>query len=97
MIDELIKEIQELEEYKEKYFTLIREKQIMSDRLYELMWDKYKSMTLEDRIKEYKDGWCSCCRHDCYDCDYPEDILMPIKSDKACIPDEKTCGNFRWA
>ena len=97
MLDEFIKEIKELKEYKREYFNLVRNKQVMSDKLYELMMERYKSMSYEERLKEFKESYCSCCRHDVYDCDIPEDIMMPVKSDCAWIPGCKGCGNFKWA
>ena len=97
MIDELLKEIEELRSYKKKYEHTCTEKQKMSNMLYEYMMKEYESMTKEERIKKYKEECCSCCREDVYYCDFPDDIMKPISSDKAYIPERLTCGKFVWA
>ena len=98
MIDELLKEIQELKEYKKKYDFAIAEKQRMSDMLYELMTNEYLDKTLEERKAQYSKDMCHGCRFYGY-CtkELPEDIGEPIKSDKAWIPATRTCGQFEWS
>lgn len=50
MIDELILEINELKEYKKKYEFALKDKQKMSDLLYELMSEKYDNLPYEERV-----------------------------------------------
>ena len=50
MIDELIKEIQELKEYKEKYSKLVGEKQRLSDELYKYMMKEYEKHAVKAAI-----------------------------------------------
>ena len=98
MLNELFDEINELKEYKKKYENAQKEKQQMSDLLYEYMMNEYESKSYEDRRKQYVHDCCSCCRYDVYDCDeMPEDILKPIKSENGWIPGTKSCGHFKWA
>lgn len=94
MIDELIKEIQELKEYKEKYFKLVGEKQRLSDELYKYMMKEYEKMSLGQCVDAYENEWCICCKHYKEQCILPEDILRPIRSDKAWIPEKKSCDSF---
>lgn len=44
MVEELIKELNELQEYKKKYECVQKEKQKMSDLLYEYMMREYENM-----------------------------------------------------
>lgn len=100
MLDELIKEIKELQEYKNKYESQLKDKQRMSDKLLELMTEKYNSQSYAERCEIYKNEMCNSCRY--YDCckqqnNLPKDICKPIKSDKAWIPGHSTCGSFEWS
>lgn len=97
MIDEFLDEIKELQEYKKKYLCAVKDKQRMSDLLYEYMTNEYKRMSKQKRIKKYEEECCKCCRYREY-CkfDFPDDIYKPIKSDSAWIPGMVTCGNFEW-
>ena len=98
MIDEFINEIKELQEYKKKYLCAVKDKQCMSDLLYEYMTKEYKRMSKQKRIEKYEEECCKCCRYREY-CkfDFPDDIYKPIKSDNAWIPGRVTCGNFEWS
>jgi hypothetical protein len=100
MLDELIKEIKELQEYKNKYECQLKDKQRMSDKLLELMTEKYNSQSYAERCEIYKNEMCNSCRYS--DCckqqnNLPKDIWKPIKSDKAWIPGNSTCGSFEWS
>jgi hypothetical protein len=97
MLDELLKEITELKEYKHKYECSYQNNQTMSDLLYEFMMEKYNNTSLEERILNYKNKTCNMCRYwdDC-GLNLPENIGEPIKSDKAWIPAIKGCGKFQW-
>lgn len=99
MIEELIKELSELQEYKKKYKSAQKDKQNMSDLLFEYMMKEYENTSYEDRCTQQIDRQCSACRSNDY-CSmngFPEDIGIPIKSDKAWIPSVKSCENFRWS
>ena len=98
MIDEFLNEIKELQEYKEKYLCAVKDKQRMSDLLYEYMTKEYKRMSKQKRIEKYEEECCKYCRYREY-CkfDFPDDVYKPIKSDNAWIPGMVTCGNFKWS
>jgi len=97
MIDELLKEINELRDYKKKYENCLIDKQTMSDELYELMMAEYERTPYEQRVEEYKKNVCNDCRfqRSCLIV-LPQDIGMPIKSNSAWIPATKSCDNFEW-
>lgn len=102
MIDELIKEIKELQEYKNKYLCAQKGKQRMSDLLYEYMTKEYNRMSKQERITKYKEECCSCCRNrdyckDYFNNDFPKDIYKPVQNDKTWVPGRVTCGNFEWS
>ena len=105
MLDDLIKEIQELQEYKRKYERALKDKQRMSDKLYEYMMDEYNNTPYEEREKYHIKQWCRCCRWKPFDedkCDkkLPEDIGIPTPSSNAyyeyCIGDICDAGFRRW-
>jgi hypothetical protein len=97
MLDELIKEVHDLKEYKLKYEYVIKDKERMSDLLFELMTEKYNNSSYADRKEYFRKNSCRCCRYEvCCDLEVPQDIGKPIKSDKAWIPAIKSCENFEW-
>ena len=63
MINELINEIKELQKYKEKYLYAEKDKERMSDLLYEYMMREYKRMPKQKRIEKYEEECCKCCRY----------------------------------
>lgn len=101
MIEELIKELIELQSYKQKYEYAQKDKQTMSDKLYEYMMKEYENTSYEDRCKEHIEKTCSSCRHRFYDCDlqnnFPKDIWKSVESNKAWIPGRKSCEKFEWS
>ncbi len=98
MLEELLKEFDELREYKKRYEYAVKEKERMSELLYEYMMKEYEGMTKEERANQYKREWCACCRYnDICDFKYPEDICKPILSDKAWIPARVGCNRFEWS
>lgn len=98
MLDELLKEIDELKSYKSKYESALESKQKMSDLLYDYMMKEWKNMSREDRVDMHIDDICSCCRYRMYcTIELPEDILKPIPSDKAWIPARTCCKKFEWS
>lgn len=78
----------------------MKDKQTMSDLLYEYRLKEYESKTYEERCKDHLDCTCSACRYR-DGCElknnFPEDIRKPVPSDKAWIPGYKTCDDFRWS
>lgn len=101
MVEKLMKELIELQNYKKKYEYAQKDKQTMSDKLYEYMMREYENTSYEDRCKEHIEKTCSSCRYRFYDCNlqnsFPEDIWKPVESDKAWIPDRKSCDKFQWS
>jgi len=98
MLEELLQEIEELKTYKKKYEYALKDKQRMSDLLFELMTEKYNRTSFAERRSNYRKSTCSACRYQEYcDLEIPNNIQEPIKSDEAWIPGTKTCGNFEWS
>ena len=100
MIEEFIKELQELLEYKKKYESAQKDKQKMSDLLFEYMMREYENTSYEDRCQEQRTNQCSACMFRHYDCpqdNFPDDIRLPIRSDRAWIPGIKSCEKFKWS
>lgn len=100
MIDELISEINELKNYKKKYESTLKDKQAMSDLLYDLMSEKYNNLSYEERIEWHKKEMCNHCRY--YPCvsklsdKLPDDVGCVIPSEKAWIPSRVCCKHFNW-
>lgn len=98
MLEEFLKEINELKEYKKKYERATKDKQAMSELLYDYMLQEYENTSKEKRIELYKIKCCNCCRYRDYcNIEFPEDIWKPIPSEKAWIPEKTTCGSFKWS
>lgn len=96
MLEKIIEELAELIEYKRRYESAQKDKQTMSDMLYDYMLKEYEATPYEERCKKFHDYSCKHCKNQDY-ClmlfknEYPEDILMPVKSDRAWIPPRKGC------
>ena len=58
MLEQLLEEINELKKYKERYELAERDKERMSEMLYDYMMKEYESMTKEERIEKYKKECC---------------------------------------
>jgi hypothetical protein len=100
MIEEFIKEFEELKQYKHLYECQEKDKQKMSDKLYELMMEKYDNESYESRCRQHKTTMCSCCRYKSYCTEIenlPKDIMKPCPSDKAWMPSKVGCGRFEWS
>lgn len=98
MLEQLIKELEELKELKVNYECSMKSRQRMSDMLYEYMTKEYEGTTYEERVSKFKQDTCKCCRfRDCCNLELPDDIGKPIPSKKAWIPATKSCGEFEWA
>ena len=101
MLEKIIEELTELIAYKRRYECAQKDKQKMSDILYDYMLKEYEITPYEERCKKFHNDSCKHCRYE--DCclisfknEYPDDILMPVKSDRAWIPPRKGCGKFEW-
>ena len=102
MLEELLKEINKLKKYKKLYECAVKDKERMSELLYEYMTKEYENITREEKIAQHKEKLCRSCRYrdycrEYFDDSYSEDIGKPIPSDKAWIPGRVTCGKFEWA
>lgn len=99
MLNEFIEEINRLQKIEKENEYLKKDKQRMSDKLYELMMNEYNLKSYEQRCNEHKNLNCSCCRFNSY-CDIqlnlPENILMPIPSDCGWFPSLTGCSKFEW-
>lgn len=96
MIEELIKSLEELQEYKTKCEFLNLDKEKMSAELLTLMQNEYDRLSFQERADKYKKETCKMCRFNWCEMKLPEDILMPQASEKNFIPGKKTCGKFEW-
>lgn len=97
MIEELIEELNEFKECKKKLLSLQKDKQIMSDMLFELMTEKYQNTAVEDRKKHFQKDTCRHCRYEGCNVTLSEEIEMPIRSEKGWIPATRSCENFEWS
>lgn len=97
MLEELLKELNELRAYKSLYETAIKEKERMSALLYEYMIREYNRMSYTERAAEFKKETCCSCRYrdNCHS-DLPLDIMRPVQSEDAWIPGTIGCRDFRW-
>lgn len=77
----------------------MKDKQVMSDLLYEYKLKEYENTSYEKRCEYHIEHTCSACRYrdGCeLKIDFPEDILKPVPSDKAWVPGCKNCKKFKW-
>lgn len=97
MLEELLKELNELRAYKERYENVVKDKERMSALLYEYMVKEYNSMSYEERAAEFRKKTCCSCRYrdDCSSA-LPIDIMRPVPSEDAWIPGVIGCRDFRW-
>lgn len=97
MLERLLEEINELKKYKERYELAERDKERMSEMLYDYMMKEYESMTKEERIEKYKKECCVNCRYRGWECSFPDNIMQPVKSKDAWIPGRVGCNKFKWS
>lgn len=101
MIEEFMQELEELKKCKKQLECALKDKQTMSDKLYEYMLKEYENTSYEDRCKLHIEHTCKSCRYrfECEDANvtFPQDVWKPIPSEKAWIPAHKTCEHFRWS
>ena len=97
ILDRVLDEINELKEFKKLYEYQQKDKERMSEELYELMMYRYNTIAYEQRSIDFQRDTCRCCRYeDSCDIEIPKDILEPIRSDKGWIPALRSCGQFEW-
>lgn len=98
MLEQLLKEINDLKEYKFKYECAEEDRKHMSNYIYEEELSKFKEKSYEARANKFREDTCKCCRF-YYGCSIkehlPEDIGKPIKSEN-WFPGYKTCEKFEW-
>lgn len=97
MLEELLKEINELKQYKKLYEYAVKDKEQMSKLLYEYMVKEYNTMTDEERVAKHREAFCCYCRYDDCKCNFQKDLWLPIPSEKAYIPGRMLCDNFEWS
>lgn len=96
-IDELIDEIQELKKQSLELKNLKEDKKKMADKLYEYELKEYENTTIDERKEKYFNEMCRNCRHYCESKDVlPDDINMPVKTDRDYFPAHKGCKKFEW-
>lgn len=97
MLDEFIKEIKELQDYKLKYNNAMADKNRLAEYIYKNELEKYSKKSYEERFNEYVKGTCKNCKyHNSCNVDIPRNILEPTKNE-GWFPSYKTCGNFEWS
>lgn len=98
IIEDFIKEYQELKKYKQLYKCQEEDKKKMSEKLYEYELKDYKQKDYKQRVEEHIKEQCKDCkwfygRNE--DCEWlegtpetrlPQDILKPIKSEENYFP-----------
>lgn len=106
MLEEFLKEIEDLKKYKEKYKWSEKDKEKMSKLLFEYMTKEFKQKDYQTRVNEHISEFCRNCRYyygDNEECKWlegtpkdrlPENILEPIKSEKNFIPGKRICKDF---
>lgn len=97
MLEQLLKEIEELKQYKERYELANRDKERMSEMLYDYMVKEYESMTKEERAEKFKRENCAHCRYRGWDCKIPDNVMQPVRSKDAWIPGKVGCIKFKWS
>ena len=62
-LEELIEEITQLKEYKEKYEYLLKDYNSNVESLYKFALEKWENAKPQDRQKHYKEKHCRHCRY----------------------------------
>ena len=103
MLDEMIKEIEELKKYKKKYENTQKDKQRMSDIIYYYMMKEYENKSYDERVKEHINKTCISCKYydkysnKCYNNIVLKDnVGQPVKSNNGWIPATIGCSEFEW-
>lgn len=97
ILDDLIKELNELKDYKNKYEHAMADKKRMAKELYDLMLNEYKSIPKEVHRDNHIEHWCRCCRgkYGCNKSYMPENVGEPVESED-WIPGTVGCPEFEW-
>lgn len=108
-IEKIVKEYNEMKEYKTKYECQERDKEKMSEALYKFEMKEYKDTTYEQRVKNHIKVVCKDCRWfygEDNECKWlkgtpkerlPQNILEPVRSEKNYFPGHKVCEDFVWS
>lgn len=98
MLEKFIEEVKDLQGYKTKCEYLEKDKIEMSKLLYKYMIEDYERKTKSERIENFKNEWCRCCRNRNDDCNlYPENVGEPIwEEGYNWIPARCGCSSFIW-
>ena len=97
MIEEIIKELQNLLNIKEELENLKIDKKKMADKLLEYELKEFEKTSIADRKEKYFSEWCIHCRYNCNDKRrLPNDIGKPEKSEFDFFPGQKCCKDFEW-
>lgn len=93
MLDVIIKELNELKDFKSKYEHSLVDRRTMAKKLFQLMIEKHNNQTYEERCEIHRNDYCKCCRSCGCGRELPEDVLTPIENND-WIPSIKTCKHF---
>jgi hypothetical protein len=97
MLENLMKEINELQEKARELEHLKQDKKAIADKLLEYELKEYENTPVEERKEKYFKEMCRCCRYDCESKDgLPDDIGKPVKSKVDYFPAHKGCKDFEW-
>lgn len=97
MIDDFIKEIQDLKEKCKELESLKVDKKKMADKLLEYELKEYEQIPIQERKEKYFNETCIHCRRGCVGSSgLPDDIGKPIKSEVDYFPAHKSCEDFMW-
>ena len=97
IINELIKELSELQEYKKKYEHAMADKKKSAEYVYKNELEKYSKESYEERQARYKEEKCKdCWLYGSCNIKLPDDILKPIENE-GWFPGYKGCNSFEWS
>lgn len=97
MLNEIIKEIEDLKKKSEELEYLKKDKKKMADKLLEYELKEFENTSIKERKDKYFKETCRCCGFHCESTkSLPDDIGKPIKSDVDYFPAHKGCKDFEW-
>ena len=102
MIDDFLKEIHELQEYKKRYEYLLKDYNRAMEELCKFKLEKWENTRPQDRQKAYKETWCVHCRklddRKGYRCRISSDITKPSIAEENGRKYIKyfACERFEW-
>jgi hypothetical protein len=103
ILEEFLKEINELQEYKKKYEYLLKDYNYRMKKLFELELEKWENTKSQDRKEEFIKTTCRDCRHffdrESLTCEIEDDISKPFlreHGDGKKYISYKCCKDFEW-